>query len=98
MISAGASRYSFILSAARLVVADTLGVSIGVMAALDRNRCGAIPPLEFVGQVRLEVDASWHAPVLQLHAATPYQLSPAPVCCLRSEWHVTKDGRCAALE
>jgi hypothetical protein len=38
MISAGASRYSFILLAALLVVADTLGVAIGVMAALAWRR------------------------------------------------------------
>jgi hypothetical protein len=37
-IPADASRYSFILSAALLVVADTLGVAIGVVAALARRR------------------------------------------------------------
>jgi hypothetical protein len=47
------------------------------MAALDRISCGAIPLLEFaVGEVGFEVDASWHAPVLQLHAATPYEKPP----------------------
>jgi hypothetical protein len=44
------------------------------MTALDRIGCSAIPLLEFVvSEVRFEVDASRHAPVLQLHAATPYQ-------------------------
>jgi hypothetical protein len=46
------------------------------MAALDRISCRAIPLLEFVvGEVGVEVDASWHALVLQLHAATPYDLA-----------------------
>jgi hypothetical protein len=44
------------------------------MAALDRISCSAIPFVEVVvGEVGFEVDASWHTPVLQLHAATPYQ-------------------------
>jgi hypothetical protein len=43
------------------------------MAALGRIRCAPIPLLEFVvGEVGFEVDTSWHASVLQLHAATPY--------------------------
>ena len=46
------------------------------MAALDRIRCRAIPLLEVVvGEVGSEVDVSWHAPVLQLHAATPYDFN-----------------------
>lgn len=43
------------------------------MAAFDRITCAAIAVVEFVvGQMRFEADSSWHAPVLQLHAATPY--------------------------
>jgi hypothetical protein len=43
------------------------------MAALDRITCMAIAGVEFVdSQVGFEADASWHAPVLQQHAATPY--------------------------
>jgi hypothetical protein len=43
------------------------------VAALDRIIGSTIALLEFVvGQMGCEVDASWHAPVLQLHAATPY--------------------------
>jgi hypothetical protein len=38
MLSAGASRYSFILLAALLVVADSLGVATGVMTALAWRR------------------------------------------------------------
>jgi hypothetical protein len=49
------------------------------MAALAWIRCAPIPLLEFVvGQVGCEVDASWQAPVLQLHAATPYERSERP--------------------
>ena len=44
------------------------------MAALDRIMCAAIAVMEFVlGQVGFEADVSWHAPVLQLHTATPYK-------------------------
>ena len=44
-------------------------------AALDWIRCAPMPLLQFVvGQVGCEVDASWPAPVLQLHAATPYHI------------------------
>ena len=44
------------------------------MAALDRITCVAIAVVEFVvGQMGCEADASWHALVLQLHAATPYE-------------------------
>ena len=43
------------------------------MTALDRMRCMAVAVMEFiVNQVRCEVDASWHAPVLQQHAAPAY--------------------------
>jgi hypothetical protein len=43
------------------------------MAAFDWIIGSTIALLEFVvGEVGCEVDASWHAPVLQLHAATPY--------------------------
>ncbi len=43
------------------------------MAALDRIMCAAIAVMEFViSQGGVEVDASWHAPVLQQHAATRY--------------------------
>ena len=43
------------------------------MAALNRISCSAIALLEFVvGEVGFEVDVSWHASVLHLHAATPY--------------------------
>ncbi len=56
------------------------------MAALDRIMCAAITALEFVvGQVGCEADVSWHAPVLQLHTATPYnatQLSGGGVGCV----------------
>jgi hypothetical protein len=46
------------------------------MAALDRICCVAIAVPEFVvGQVGFEADVSWHAPVLQLHTATPYEAS-----------------------
>ena len=48
------------------------------MAALDRIIGSTIALLELVvGQVGFEVDASWHVPVLQLHAATPYDSVPA---------------------
>lgn len=44
------------------------------MATLDWISCAAIAVMEFVaGQVGFEVDASWHAPVLQRYAATPYE-------------------------
>jgi hypothetical protein len=44
------------------------------MAALDRIMCPVIAVVEFVvGQMGCEADVSWHAPVLQLHAATPYE-------------------------
>jgi hypothetical protein len=47
------------------------------VAALDRVSGAAVAVTEFVvSQVRCEVDVSWHAPVLQLHAATPYDLAP----------------------
>jgi hypothetical protein len=47
------------------------------MAALDRINCSAIALLEFVvGEVGCKVDTSWHAPVLRLHAATPYKSTP----------------------
>src|SRR5258708_33837244 len=50
------------------------------MAALDWISGSAIALLEFVvGQVGFEVDASWHAPVLQQHAATLYQTCEATV-------------------
>ena len=43
------------------------------MAALDRISYTAIAVMEFiVSQMGFEVDASGHAPVLQRHAATPY--------------------------
>ena len=46
------------------------------MAALDRIMCPAVTGIEFVvGQMGCEVDASWHAPVLQQLAATPYHSS-----------------------
>jgi hypothetical protein len=55
------------------------------VGTLDRITCPAIAVVEFVvSQVGYEVDASWHVPVLQLHAATPYDtpslpyLEPAP--------------------
>ena len=42
------------------------------MAVLDRISCHAIPLLDFVvAEVGFEVATSWHAPVLQQHAATP---------------------------
>jgi hypothetical protein len=48
------------------------------MAALDRITCTAIAPMEFVvGEVGCKVDVSGHAPVLQLHAATPYKVAIA---------------------
>jgi hypothetical protein len=44
------------------------------VAPLDGIVCPAIVVMEFVvGEVGTEVDATWHAPVLQLHAATPYK-------------------------
>ena len=44
------------------------------VAAFDWITCMAIAVMEFViGQMGFETDASWHAPVLQQHAATPYQ-------------------------
>jgi hypothetical protein len=44
-------------------------------AALDQIIGSTIALLEFVvGQVGFEVDASWHAPVLQQPAATPYDI------------------------
>jgi hypothetical protein len=44
------------------------------MAALDRIICPVIAVVELVvGQMGCEADVSWHAPVLQLHAATPYE-------------------------
>lgn len=46
------------------------------MAAFDRISCTAIAVMEFViGQVGFKADASWHGPVLQQHAATPYHCS-----------------------
>jgi hypothetical protein len=43
------------------------------MAALDWVICTAIADMEFVvGQMGFEANASWHAPVLQRHAATQY--------------------------
>lgn len=45
------------------------------MAALDGITCTPRAALEFVvRQVGVEVDTSWHAPVLQQHAETPYHL------------------------
>jgi hypothetical protein len=46
------------------------------MAALDRIRGAAVVVMEVVGQVGFEVDASWHALVLDLHAATPHDTLP----------------------
>src|SRR5262245_10315519 len=43
------------------------------VGTLDRITYPAIAVVEFfVSQVGFEVDTSWHVPVLQLHAATPY--------------------------
>lgn len=45
------------------------------MTALGWIRCSAISLLKFVvGQMGFEVDASWHAPVLQLPAVTPFHV------------------------
>ena len=45
------------------------------VAALDRIIGSTIARVEFiVGEVGFEVDASWHAHVLQLHAATSYEI------------------------
>lgn len=52
---------------------------VGVMLQLNRISCATIAFMEFVvGQVGFEADASWHAPVLQQRAATPYERCPAP--------------------
>ena len=55
------------------------------MAAFDRITCAAIAVVKVVvSQMRFEVDASWHAPVLQLHAATRYESDRSP----KATWYV----------
>jgi hypothetical protein len=46
------------------------------MAALDRTSGAAVAVVEFiVSEVRFEANVSWHAPVRQLPAVTPYDRS-----------------------
>jgi hypothetical protein len=53
------------------------------VAALDGFMCPMWAVVEFiVGEAECEVEASWHALLLELHAATPYRPQRArPVQC-----------------
>jgi len=58
------------------------------MAPFNRIICASVAVVEFVVvEVGFEVDVSWHAPVLQLHAATPYY--PLAACPAERLEHAT---------